>query len=161
MFWSAFFFLWCIGGSARVVVMCSREGEAKQRKWSKNCSIEARAENRQMWGPDHFWIAPPGEQKGQRLQAVHQVQCSTSSYCKHLDILFYFDYLWICCHYTMWKIEDFSATEILREINLGKVRISKTNSLSFDHYRGPKFWFLEISASNFPKLKFKVSEDVL
>ena len=30
--------------------------------------------NRQMWGPDHFWIAPPGEQKGQRLQAVHQVQ---------------------------------------------------------------------------------------
>ena len=33
------------------------------------------AGNRQMWGPDHFWIAllPPGEQKGQRLQAVHQV----------------------------------------------------------------------------------------
>ncbi len=31
------------------------------------------SQNRQMWGPDHFWIAPPGEQKGQRLQAVHQV----------------------------------------------------------------------------------------
>ena len=41
--------------------------------------------------------------------------------------------LFCCSEYTVWKIYDFSASHILREIKFGQFRISKTVILSNFH----------------------------
>ena len=53
--------------------------------------------------------------------------------------------------YTVWKIEDFSDPCILREINFGEFRASKTVILTF----------LDVPTFSFVKLKFETLKNCL